>query len=144
MLKPGGEIYLATKNRYAYFYWLGEKDPHSGLRWVTLIPRWLARYYSKVHRGKDYREYLYSYHQYRKLLHSAGYSNIQMYSSFPSFRNFSHIFPLEEATAVQCSLDRCLDPKYRIVNVAYQCIRYLRMYAVIKYFVPDFSIIAKK
>jgi ubiquinone/menaquinone biosynthesis C-methylase UbiE len=144
VLRPGGEIYVATKNRYSYFYWLGKKDPHSGLRFVTLLPRRLARYYSKLLRDKDYREYLYSYHQYRKLLHSAGFSNIQMYSSFPSFRNFSHIFPLEEATAVQCYLDRCFDPRYRVVNLAYRLIRYLRIYAITKYFVPDFSIIASK
>jgi len=144
VLKPGGEIYLATKNRYSYFYWLGKKDPHSGLRFVTLLPRRLARYYSKLLRDKDYREYLYSYHQYRKLLHSVGFSNIQIYSSFPSFRNFSHMFPLEEANAVQCYFDRCFDPRYRVVNLAYQFIRYLRIYTIMKYFVPDFSIIARK
>lgn len=144
VLKPGGEIFLATKNRYAYFYWLGKEDPHSGLCWVTLLPRWLAQYYSRFRRGKDYREYLYSYHQYHKLLLSVGFSHIKIYSSFPSFRNFTHMFPLEKRNAVQCYIDRCFDPRYRVVNLAYQFVRHLKIYAVIKYFVPDFSIIARK
>jgi SAM-dependent methyltransferase len=142
--KPGGEIYLATKNRYAYFYWLGKKDPHSGLRWVTLLPRWLARHYSQFRRGKDYRECLYSYHEYQRLLHSVGFSQIRIYSSFPSFRNFSHMFPLKKNNAVQCYLDRCFNPRYQIVNAAYRFVRHLKIYGVIKYFVPDFSIIAIK
>jgi SAM-dependent methyltransferase len=144
VLKLGGEIYLATKNRYAYFYWLGKKDPHSGLRFVTLLPRWLARYYSRLYRNKDYREYLYSYHQYQKLLHHVGFSSIQIYSSYPSFRNFNHMFPLEKTNVLQCYFDRCFDPRYPIFNLAYHFIKYLKSYKIMKYFLPDFSIIARK
>lgn len=144
VLKPRGELYLATKNRYAYFYWLGKKDPHSELRWVTLFPRWLAQYYSKLFRRKDYREYLYSYNQYRKLLGSVGFSKIEVYASFPSFRNFSHMFPLGKRNAVQCYMDQYFDPRFRSVKFAYQIVRHLNLYGVIKYFAPDFSIVARK
>jgi ubiquinone/menaquinone biosynthesis C-methylase UbiE len=144
VLKPGGELYLATKNRYAYFYWLGKKDPHSELRWITLLPRWLGQCYSKLFRRKDYREYLYSYHQYRKLISSVGFSKIDVYASFPSFRNFSHMFPLGQRQAVQSYLERFFDPRFRLVKFGYQLVRHLKLNGVIKYFVPDFSIVARR
>jgi SAM-dependent methyltransferase len=54
ILKPGGRIYLATKNRYSYLALRGDRD-HDGLRFTSILPRSLANWISIHREGKPYR-----------------------------------------------------------------------------------------
>ena len=44
LLKPGGHVYVGIENRWCYEYFLGAKDPHIGVPWVTILPRWIANW----------------------------------------------------------------------------------------------------
>lgn len=144
VLKKNGTLYLATKNRFAYFYFLGAPDPHTGLRFITLLPRKIASLYSRLRRGKDYREYLYSLSGYKSLLREVGFSSIQVYSSFPSFRNFTQMLSIDDRAVMQYYLKNLFEPRYSIVNLTWGLLKILSLYSLVKYFVPDFSLIANK
>ncbi len=151
VLKPGGSIYIGIENRTAFFYFLGTKDPHSGLCFVTLMPRAIASFYSKLARGKDYREYTYSYNGYKKILNKAGFRRINFYVPIPSYLNFKYIIPLDSPRAIRYWLsniiyhsftNRTFSIKFLFLILKIVCnTSFVRM---VKYFVPDFSIVAVK
>ena len=96
LLKPGGCLYVGIENRTATGYFLGYPDPHCGLPWVTILPRPLAHWYARKKGAPGYRNYLYTSRGYRKLLHEAGFSRLELYVAVPSYNQPRFIIPLEE------------------------------------------------
>lgn len=77
LLKPGGLIYVGIENRIGWTQLRGGSD-HSGLKYTSLVPRFLAdwacrraRRYRSDH-NVGYRTYTYTYWGYRKLFRRAG------------------------------------------------------------------------
>lgn len=151
VLKPGGSLYIGIENRFAYFYFVGVKDPHSGLRFATLMPRVFADLYSRIVKKKGYRTYIYSRRGYKNLLVKAGFRKVYFYVPVPGYLNFKYIVPLDSPGAF----------KYCLLNILYyktlfspSLLRFFFVFLKIffrtplkrfsKYFVPDYSIIAVK
>lgn len=86
-LKPGGCLYLAIDNRFSFKYFLGAKEPHTNLRFVSILPHRLAQIYSRIVRQQDYREITYSLRELEKLLHSVGFEQIDFFFPIPDHRN---------------------------------------------------------
>ena len=86
VLKDGGVLYLATKNRFGRNYVLGGVDDHTGIRLTPILPRTLARLYMKFRLGKPYRTYLYSPSGLASLCKRAGFKTSSLYTVFPSYR----------------------------------------------------------
>jgi len=95
VLKESGQLYIGIENRSYFKYFLGYPDPHSGLRWVTILPRGLARIYSRLRTKKPYINYLYTHKGYMKILKGAGFSKISFYWAIPNYNNILQIVPLE-------------------------------------------------
>jgi SAM-dependent methyltransferase len=95
MLRPDGYLYLGIENRLALGYFMGYPDPHCGLPYVTVLPRFLAHWYAK-RKGHEngYRNYLYSSRGYKKLLTQAGFSRIEVYLALPSYNFPRYLIPL--------------------------------------------------
>ncbi|MFH1618392.1 MAG: class I SAM-dependent methyltransferase [bacterium] len=74
LLRPGGEIYLGIENRFGLKYFMGAADEHTGMRFVTVLPRKLADFYSRIVRGRPFREYTHSYAGLRKMFAEAGFT----------------------------------------------------------------------
>jgi SAM-dependent methyltransferase len=98
--KPAGELFLASENRYAYQYWIGRPDDHTGLLFGSLLPRPLATVYSRLRSGRPYQHYTYSRAQYRRLLARAGFRHCQFHGLIPAHRLFHKIFPLSRGRIV--------------------------------------------
>lgn len=96
MLKPKGWIYIGIENRLHYYYFLGANDPHFKLPFVTILPRPIAKWYSKKRRKIVYRNYIYSYWGYKKLLKKCGFKNIKIYDAIPSYNRQDFVVPLEK------------------------------------------------
>lgn len=88
VLKPGGRLYIGIENRFGAQYLLGGRD-HSGLRFTSLMPRWMANGVMKLFgqqvseggedfsfsdMGASYRTLTHSIPGYRKLLRQAGFA----------------------------------------------------------------------
>lgn len=80
-------FWLGIENRYGYGYLLGAVDHHSGLRFVTLLPRFIANCYSKLIKKQPYRNYLYNYWELRKMLQKAGLTANRFLTAFPYYSN---------------------------------------------------------
>ena len=145
VLKEGGRVYIAIENRTSLIYFLGAKDPHSGLRFTVVLPRFLANIYSKLKKGVPYRAYIYSMVGYRNLLRSAGFKSIKFYASFPSFRNFEYILPLKNKAVIKFFLRNTHKTKYFfLLKVISRLAGFLPLEYIFPCLVPDYYIVAQK
>lgn len=144
VLKKGGHLYLAIENRWAAINFLGFRDTHSGLRFAPILPRGLANIYSRLARKKDFREYTYTYGQSRRLLAEAGFSCVQTYAPLPSYRRFYYLLPVDDASRVRFFVRHLVHARNKMQAFFINAVRSLGLYRWVKYFVPDFSFIAKK
>lgn len=92
-LKKGGKLYLAIENRYDINCMLGQKDPHSNIRFTSIFPRILADIYSYFKLGRKYVCWLYSFEEIKNLLLETGFINIELYMAFPDYRFSERIIP---------------------------------------------------
>lgn len=90
-LKPGGQLYLGIENRFGFKYFLGFPEPHTGLRFASLLPRSLADLYSRKVRDAPFREWTYSEHELTDMLHQVGFGMVKCYYPIPSYQNFRYI-----------------------------------------------------
>lgn len=100
VLRPGGLLYLAIENRYAYKYFLGSPDDHSALRFTSLMPRRLADRYMRLRLRQQYRTYTYSAGGLRRLLREAGFDVRDFYACCDSYRDPQGVIPLDQGRMV--------------------------------------------
>jgi SAM-dependent methyltransferase len=84
VLKPGGFLYLSTKNRYALRLITGGRDEHMAqLRFGSALPRAIGRLFHG--RGRQ-AGYLHSYGGLQAMLRRAGFQKITGYWATPDMR----------------------------------------------------------
>lgn len=114
VLKPGGWLYLAIENRYAYKYFVGAPDDHVGLRFTSLMPRRVADFYTRWRLNQSYRAYTYSASGLRRLLRRAGLEALSFYACFDSYHQPQAVIPLQEAGMIGFYLR-----SFRLPNVSW-------------------------
>jgi ubiquinone/menaquinone biosynthesis C-methylase UbiE len=100
VLKPGGKIYIGIENRFSLRYWLGQADDHSFMRFTSLLPRWLADVYCRWRTGEPYLTHTYSLNVCRTLLTGCGFTDVESYFPWPTYRNPDRIVPLRKEAIV--------------------------------------------
>lgn len=85
-LKEKGCLYLAIENRYDLFYFLGLPEQHCGIRFISLLPRFMQDGLSLLLRGRRFRSWTHSKIALTKLLRSTGFCNINFNYAFPDYR----------------------------------------------------------
>jgi SAM-dependent methyltransferase len=143
VLKKDAFLYLAIENRWSFLNFLGYKDTHSGLRFAPLLPRRLANMYSRRMRKRDFREYTYTYGEHVRMLTKAGFSRIRFFSPIPSYRRFHNIVSIDDDRAVRFFLKNLVMPRNTMQAWLLAFARAFFFYKLVKYFVPDFSILAQ-
>lgn len=118
---PTGTVAVAIENRYALESLLGLRDTHTGLTWVTLMPRWIANAWSRIRKGEPYRTYLYGEGGYRRLFASAGFQAVRVFDLISSYNDYDFIVETTDSAS------------YRFITVHdlhrpfYEPIRFRRM-----------------
>ena len=87
VLRPEGTLFLAIENRYGLQYFLGYKEEHTALRFISLLPRWLAKLYHRIRRGKDFRALTHSRSALERMLRRCGFAEMTWLFVHPSYRN---------------------------------------------------------
>lgn len=72
VLKPGGSLLIGIENRFGAHYFLGAREEHTNLRFVSLLPRRLADLYSRAIQGRNMTTYTHSRSALLELVRSAG------------------------------------------------------------------------
>ena len=86
VLKPGGRLYLSTKNRLSLKYILGSRDEHLGVRFGSLLPRgYQKRIRDKARLGRT-TGYLHSWDGLEAILKDAGFDDNRRILAFPDAR----------------------------------------------------------
>jgi SAM-dependent methyltransferase len=94
VLKPDGQIYIGIENRFGYHYFLGAREDHTGVRFASVAPRFLADLLVRKANGRPYRTYTYGYTGYRCLLRDAGFADVRVFSPLPDYRQFDELVSL--------------------------------------------------
>jgi len=84
-LKAKGRIFLAIENRYDYKIFFGLKNPHAGMYWIRVLPKWIAKIISRLFKKIDYRSLTYSFNELEELLKESGFNNIQLHACWPDY-----------------------------------------------------------
>src|SRR3989344_5198268 len=82
-LKKGGFLYVGIENRFAAAYLRG--IDHSGLRFTSYLPRWLANKYTLLKKNHKYDTYTYSVSGYKKLFKESGFDYPDFYLVYPGY-----------------------------------------------------------
>ena len=111
-LTPGGVLYLGIENCWSLHALSGGPEPHTGLRFQSVLPRRLADQlqrwraqaadvtYRHTLRAQDrYRNYTYSHRGYRRLLREAGFESIRIWVPFPSYNRHYRFYESPKAMA---------------------------------------------
>lgn len=152
LLKPGGAIYIGIENRFGYDNFLGTKD-HSGLRYTSLMPRWMAdlccRYYLKqpyrVSRTyHNYRTYTYGRRGYRKLLQEAGFGACEFFMPLPGYNRPVELISLDHPSPLRFYLNHAISPVSRMGKLKKKLALWGTSIGLTSFFSPHFSIVARK
>lgn len=95
VVQPEGTLFVAIENRFGLQYVLGYKEEHTGLRYISLLPRSLAQVYHRYRKGTDFRVLTHSRSGLMKMLGRCGFSRTEWFSVFPSYRNCRYAASLE-------------------------------------------------
>lgn len=142
VLVPGGRLYLAIENRWAYTYFLGYPD-HNGLRFTSLLPRRIASLVERLWKGSPYRVATHGLRAYRRLLARAGFAPPKVYWPAPLYQ-FPEAFVALDDRAALARYVRSLPaerPKERVKRAALSLLERL---GALPYLVPDYSMLAEK
>lgn len=144
ILKPNGYLYVGIENRLCYRHFVGRYDPHVDLIFITLMPRLLANFYSRIFIGKDYRTYIYSYNGYMKLLKKAGFKNVEIYNVLPDYNVPTYIIPVKNKNAYDYLIDQSMDSTGLIEKLGLLFGKIFAKIGLINYFLPSYIIFGRK
>ena len=109
LLRPGGSLFLMVTNRFAPGCLTGRRD-HGRPPWAGVLPPSLGKLYGRLWREPERHALTHSPAGYRRLLESAGLTEVRVHAAFPSCRDPRVIVPLADpgklAWAVRLSLGR--------------------------------------
>ena len=104
VLKETGHIFITIENRFGAGYFAGVPEEHTRMRFVSLLPRRLADWYSQWVRGRPVRTYTYSRSGYRSLLQAAGLGTVDFWGLLPSYRLMEKAVALDKPRMIEEAL----------------------------------------
>lgn len=154
ILKQNGEMYIGIENRFGFQYLLGRKDEHTGIRFITILPRKIANFYHNFLKKENYKPYTHSYLGMKNILHKAGFKVENIFFPIVNYRYPYRIFNLDDTYSysfvfkfLNREMDSKLTLKRKVFKIISNLIILLRIYKLsfVRYFLPSsFIIIAKK
>jgi SAM-dependent methyltransferase len=143
LLKPGGYLYIGIENRIALNYFTTGRD-HSGIRFTSLMPRFLANIYTKMKLGKAYRTYTYSKGGYEKLLKESGFNDLKFLLPATGYNFPKYIIPYNNIYCLKYAIKNLISPnswRKRMVKIFSNSVLIMKIYRKLFF---CFGIICKK
>jgi SAM-dependent methyltransferase len=138
VLKPGGYLYLGTKNRFGWPYLRGAMD-HNRLRFGPVLPRNVAERAARILYHKPYRIVVDSLPSYRKMLRMAGFAAPSFFWPLPGYQAPERFAHLEGSPRFRSTVEAGQLHGWKAIVLPA-----LSRFGLLKYVVPHFSIIAGK
>jgi len=100
VLKPEGTLCLAIENRFGLQYFLGYHEEHTGLRFISILPRPAARSYYKLIKKTEFRTITHSRQALVKMIKECGLPQVRVFAVYPSYRNARYLTTLNGPGAI--------------------------------------------
>ena len=95
--REDGVVAVAIENRYALESLLALSDTHTGLTFVTAMPRGAADLVSRLRRREPYRVFLYSHGEYKQLFRAAGFEDVTLLDLVSSYNDYDFVVRPDDA-----------------------------------------------
>lgn len=102
----GGVAAVAIENRYALESLLALADTHTGLHFVTAMPRPVADLVSRLRLREPYRVFLYARREYTDLFMDAGFSDVTVLDLVSSYNDYDFIVRPDDASTYRLLWER--------------------------------------
>ncbi|MCC7077591.1 MAG: class I SAM-dependent methyltransferase [Acidimicrobiia bacterium] len=116
-LAPGGTLVLGIENRVGVRYFMGSREEHIDLPFVTLMPRRLADVYARSRGKGSYRNWTYSPRGTAALLAEAGLEAPEVYGAYFHYSFPDLVYPMNlanrEAARLGSSLGAATNAHWR-------------------------------
>jgi len=142
LLKPDGFLYVGIENRFALSYLRG--IDHSGLRFTSYMPRFLANFYTKYKKGEPYKTYTYTKRGTTSLFKRAGFSKIKTYLPYPGYNMPRILIPHDNILALQYVIQEIMRGSSSLRILAKGLSKSKLLLKVYRYLFFSFNIIAQK
>lgn len=138
VLRPGGFLFLSTKNRFAMRLLMGGRDEHmANKRFGSALPRAIGRLIMGHHRP---RGYLHSFNALRRMIREAGFSVQAAYWAIPEMRWPTRLVPLDNASVRAAQKD----PSLRLGGRHMHRLMKFLPASWVKYVTPGLTFLARK
>jgi len=97
VIKPGGVMFLSTKNRYNIELLVGGIDEHFNFRFGSSLPRWLANVIGAFVKSNNPRGHLHSRNAIESLFAKVGFTNLRPFLCLPDARRPKTIDSFDKA-----------------------------------------------
>ena len=101
-----GVCAVAIENRYALESLLALADTHTGLTFVTAMPRALADLLSRLRRNEPYRVYLYGLNEYSDIFRAAGFGDVAVLDLDSSYNDYDFVVRPDDASTYRLLWER--------------------------------------
>ena len=142
LLKKGGFLYVGIENRFALSYLRG--IDHSGLKFTSYMPRWLADKYTLFRKGHRYDTYTYNISGYRKLFKEAGFKTPDFYLVYPGYNLPRIIIPYDNLRLLKYTLVSMMHGNTLVRKMAKIVARSSLLLWIYRNFFFSFNIFAQK
>jgi len=142
LLRKDGFLYIGIENRFALSYF--HATDHSGLRYTSYMPRFLADLYMRVRKGKRYDTYTYTRNGYKKLLKEAGFNNVEFYLPYPGYNLPRIMIPHQNLRALSYAISSLLPTSGKRKRVAWLLVRSKILLHLYRHVFFSFGIVAQK
>lgn len=141
ILTKHGFFWLGIENRYSFNYLAGAVDHHSGLRFVTFLPRFVAKQYSLSIKKQPYKNYLYNYWELIKLLKNTGLTISKSLTAFPFYSNPKVLVNMDNSVDVGTAV---MSSQLRFSLLYRSSVIVLSKLHLTRLFIPCFVILCSK
>jgi ubiquinone/menaquinone biosynthesis C-methylase UbiE len=95
--REDGVVAVAIENRYALESLLALSDTHTGLTFVTAMPRGAAGLVCRLRRHEPYRVFLYSQREYKQLFRESGFADVTLLDLVSSYNDYDFVVRPDDA-----------------------------------------------
>lgn len=142
LLKPRGYLYVGIENRVALSYLRG--IDHSGLRFTSYMPRFLANIYTKYKTGEPYDTYTYNKSGLVKLFEETGFTQIETYLAYPGYNLPQILIPYNNISILQYVIQKIMPGHSYLRKVVKYLSKSKSLMKIYRYLFFSFNVIAQK
>ena len=144
VMAPDGYLYIGIENRYFVLYFVGKREPHAMVPFLSILPRPLANVVSYLARRRPFRNYTYSQRGLTTLLAEAGFNDPEFFLPLPSYQHPDVIAPLENTLPLRYWPGELMGRRNRKRALYGAGLGILGALGLLKYLASDFSVVARR